>query len=623
MLLDNINSPQDIKKLTQPELRGLAGEVRQRIIEVVGDNGGHLASSLGAVELIIALHYCLDTPKDKIIFDVGHQTYAHKVLTGRNKDFSTLRQYQGISGFPSKDESAYDVFTTGHSSSAVSLALGLACARDYGRARDGDYKVVAVIGDGSLSGGLCFEGLNNAGHAKKDMLVILNTNELSIAPNVGAISTYLNKIISLPIYNRFRQSLENFAKSRLPKESRLIKLANKFEEGLKGLFIPGMLFEELGFRYLGPFDGHDLGLLIRTIKNIINIKGPILLHVITRKGKGFAPAEADPVRFHGTGPFDIKSGVNLAQERPKGQKTYTEVFSEKLLELAKADLRITAITAAMPEGTGLDKFRRAYPDRFFDVGIAEGHAICFAAGLAKQGLKPVVAVYSTFLQRAYDQIIEDVCLQNLPVVFAVDRAGIVGEDGVTHQGIFDIGFLRSIPNLVVMAPKDSLELKAMLEFAFKCDRPVALRYPRSLCPATIGSFGSLELGSAEELASGKDFAIVALGSMVAASLEAIELLRTEGLSGTLVNARFIKPLDTGLFKSLPERHRFIFSVEEGIIDAGFGSAVAEAINKPVIKIGLPCSFIPHGNRAILLENYGLTARKLAEKIKSFYGKDNR
>lgn len=376
-----------------------------------------------------------------------------------------------------------------------------------------------------------------------------------------------------------------------------------------------MLFEEMGFRYLGPFDGHDLGLLIKTIKNIINIKGPILLHVITKKGKGYPPAETEPVRFHGTGPFDIESGATLAQEKTNGQKTYTEVFSEKLLELAKGDKRIIAITAAMPEGTGLDKFRQAYPDRFFDVGIAEGHAVCFAAGLARQGLKPVVAIYSTFLQRAYDQIIEDVALQNLPVVFAVDRAGIVGEDGATHQGIFDISFLRSVPNLVVMAAKDSLELEAMLELAFKSERPAALRYPRSLCPVAIGSFGSLELGRAEELASGKDFAIIAVGSMVAASLEAIELLRREGLSGTLINARFIKPLDSGLFKSLSERHKFIFSVEEGIVDGGFGSAVAEAINKPVVKIGLPCSFIAHGARGLLLEKYGLTSEGIAQRIR--------
>src|SRR3989338_6434361 len=431
MLLEKINSPYDIKRLTLEQLPQLAGEVRQRIIDVVSHTGGHLASSLGAVELIVALHYCLNPERDKIIFDVGHQSYAHKILTGRNKGFDTLRQFQGVSGFPCKDESCLDPFTTGHSSTAVSLALGLACARDYNVSAEEYFKVVAVIGDGSLSGGLCFEGLNNAGHLKKDILVILNTNELSIATNVGALSTYLNKLISLPIYNRFRASLEHFVKSRLPKGGRLIKLAGKFEEGLKGLFIPGMFFEELGFRYFGPLDGHNLHNLIPTLKNILDIKSPVLLHVITKKGKGYVPAENEPVKFHSVGPFEITTG------RPKPgcarPKTYTEVFSNKLIELAKKNARIVAITAAIPEGTGLDQFRDLYPERFFDVGIAEGHAVCFAGGLAREGLKPVLAVYSTFLQRAYDQIIEGISLQNLAIVLAIDRAGIVGEDGGTHQ----------------------------------------------------------------------------------------------------------------------------------------------------------------------------------------------
>ncbi|MDD4895009.1 MAG: 1-deoxy-D-xylulose-5-phosphate synthase, partial [Candidatus Omnitrophica bacterium] len=455
MYLENINSPQDLKKISLEQLSVLADEIRKRLIEVVSCTGGHLASSLGAVELTIALHYCLDTPRDKIIWDVGHQSYAHKILTGRNKDFATLRQYQGISGFPAKDESAYDTFTTGHSSTAVSLALGLAVARDC-MGKENNFKVAAVIGDGSLSGGLCFEGLNNAGHLKKDLVIILNTNELSIAPNVGALSTYLNKLISLPIYNRFKSSLENFAKSRLPKGNRLIKIANKFEEGLKGLFVPGMFFEELGFRYFGPLDGHNLQTLIPRLKNILDIKGPLLIHVVTKKGKGYLHAENGPVKFHSTCPFEIDTGKAKAKgQRPK---TYTEAFSNKLVELAKEDTRITAITAAMPEGTGLDKFRDLYPDRFFDVGIAESHAVCFSAGLAREGLKPVVAVYSTFLQRAYDQIIECISLQGLGIILAVDRAGIVGEDGATHQGIFDIAFLRNIPSLVLMAPKDGQEL---------------------------------------------------------------------------------------------------------------------------------------------------------------------
>jgi len=616
MLLDSINSPHDLKKIPLVQLSVLAEEIRTRIIEVVSGTGGHLASSLGAVELIIALHYCLDTPQDKIIFDVGHQAYAHKILTGRNKAFSGLRQYQGLSGFPSKDESIYDTFTTGHSSTAVSLALGLACARDY-LPKEKYFKVVAVIGDGSLSGGLCFEGLNNAGHLKKDILVILNTNELSIAPNVGALSNYLNKIISLPIYNRFRESLEALVKSRIPKGSRLIKIANKFEEGLKGLFIPGILFEELGFRYFGPLDGHNLGLMIRTLNNILNMKGPRLLHVMTKKGKGYLPSETDPVRFHSATPFEIKTGKVLAKEQPF-DKTYTQVFSEKLVELAKVNPKIVAITAAMPEGTGLDRFRDLYPQRFFDVGIAEEHAVCFAAGLAREGLKPVAAIYSTFLQRAYDQIVEEIALQNAPVVFAIDRAGIVGEDGPTHQGVFDISLLRNIPNLVVMAPKDGRELENMLEFAVSLDRPVAVRYPKDKAPSSKlqAPSSKLQLGKAEILKEGQDLAIIALGSMVIPCWEAVALLEKEGISATLVNARFVKPIDIDLFKNISTKAKFIFTVEEGILEGGFGSAVMEAIDRPVIKMGLPCEFIPQGKREVLLEQYGLTAQGIFNRIKS-------
>lgn len=613
MLLEKINSAQDLKRFSLEQLPQLASEVRQRIIEVVSQTGGHLASSLGAVELILALHYCLDVTKDKIIFDVGHQAYAHKILTGRNKGFDTLRQFQGISGFPCKDESCHDPFTTGHSSTAVSLALGLACARDYNLAPEQYFKVVALIGDGSLSGGLCFEGLNNAGHLKKDLLVILNTNELSIAPNVGAISTYLNKIISLPIYNRFRESLENFAKSRIPKGSRLIKLAAKFEEGLKGLFIPGMLFEELGFRYFGPIDGHNLNLLIKTLKNIAHLKGPLLLHVVTKKGKGYPPAENEPVRFHGTGPFDSRTGQALQKDK---QLTFTDVFREKFLHLAGNDRKIVAITAAMPEGTGLDKFRDLFPERFFDVGIAEQHAVCFASGLSKLGFKPVVAVYSTFLQRAYDEIIEEVALQNLPVIFCIDRAGIVGEDGATHQGIFDIAYLRNIPNLTVMAPKDAREMEEMLEFSVSLNKPVALRYPRSAVPLEDGVFSPVELGRAQVIKKGEDFCIIAIGSMVSPSYEAIEILKKEGLSGSLINARFIKPLDINLFKEIAQKTRFIFTAEEGILEGGFGSAVAEILEVPVVRIGLPDEFIPHGKRDLLLDKYGLTANRIADTVRS-------
>jgi 1-deoxy-D-xylulose-5-phosphate synthase len=613
MILENINSSEDIKKLSPEALYLLAEEIRRRMVEVVSRNGGHLASSLGAVELIVALHFCLNTPRDKITFDVGHQAYAHKILTGRNKRFDTLRQYEGISGFPCREESEFDTFTSGHSSNAVSQALGLACARDLLPAEE-FFRVVAVIGDGSLSGGLCFEGLNNAGHLKKDILVILNTNELSIAPNVGALSIYLNKIISLPIYNRFRGNLESFINSRVPKGGRIIKLANKFEEGLKGLFIPGMLFEELGFRYFGPLDGHNLNVLIPTLKNILNIKGPKFLHIITKKGKGYPPAEIDPIRFHGVGSFQIADGSPVSAAEPKS-KSYTQVFSEKLAELAAKNKKIIAVTAAMPEGTGLDKFRDLYPERFFDVGIAEAHAVCFAAGLAAGGFKPVVALYSTFLQRAYDQIIEEVCLQNLPVVLCVDRAGIVGEDGVTHQGIFDINFLRGLPNLAIMAPADEEELGRMLELSLTLNKPVAIRYPRALVPAKQISRAKLEMGKPEVLREGKDAVIFALGGQVQAALDAADILAGDKILLTVVNARFVKPLDIASFKAAARNCRLIFTVEDGIVGGGFGSALSEALDTPVVKIGLPDQFIPHGKRDLLLEIYGLDAQGIAGRVK--------
>ena len=617
MFLEKINSPLDLKKLSLEQLGILSGEIRQRLLEVVSQTGGHLASSLGAVELIVALHYSLDAPKDKIIFDVGHQAYAHKILTGRNYNFSTLRQYQGLSGFPSKDESIYDSFTSGHSSNAVSLGLGLACARDF-LPKAEQFKVVCVIGDGSLSGGLCFEGLNNAGHLKKDILVVLNTNELSIAPNVGAISNYLNKIISLPVYNRFHDNLEKFLRTRVPRGSRLLKLMIKFEEGLKGLFVPGVLFEELGFRYFGPIDGHDLGALTSTLRNILEIKGPRLLHIVTKKGKGCLFAENDPVKFHGIGHFDMNTGEVLIKRSPPGAISYTEVFRDKIAQLAAKDERIVAITAAMPEGTGLDKFRDCFSERFFDCGIAEAHAVCFAAGLAKQGFKPVVAIYSTFLQRAYDQIIQEVALQELPVIFAIDRAGIVGEDGVTHQGIFDIAYLRSIPNLVLMAPADGRELEQMLELALQLKKPVAIRYPRAetfLNDDFATAALPIKLGQGQLIKEGNDFAVIALGSMVSETKKAVELLNQEGSSGSLINARFVTPLDIKLIKKVCLPVKFIFTIEEGIKDAGFGSAVAQQLNRPVERLGLPFEFIPHGARGLLLEKYQLTAVGIAARIR--------
>jgi 1-deoxy-D-xylulose-5-phosphate synthase len=620
MLLDKVHAPSDLKKLAVEDLPRLAAEIREVILKAVSRQGGHLASSLGAVELILALHYCLDICKDKIIFDVGHQAYAHKILTGRSKEFCSLRTYKGISGFPCREESRYDCFSTGHSSNAVSLAFGVACARDFSGE---DFKVVAVIGDGSLSGGLCFEGLNNAGHMpghpKKDMMVVLNTNEMSIAPNAGALSTYLNKLISLPIYNHFKDSLESFARTRIRKGNRLVKIAAKFEESLKGLFVPGIFFEELGFRYFGPFDGHDLPLLVKTMRNILPLKGPLLMHVVTKKGKGYAPAEKDPVTFHGVSPFDISTGKPVKKDKDSS-KTYTQVFSDILVECAQKNGKIVAITAAMPEGTGLDAFRDRFPRRLYDVGIAEGHGVCFAAGLACQGLRPVFAVYSTFLQRAYDQIIEDVALQDVPVILCVDRAGIVGEDGKTHQGIFDIAYLRTVPSLVLMAPKDGQELKQMFEYALTLSAPVAIRYPRAKVPESAHKQTPLVSGRPEVLKEGADFLVIALGSMVEPAQEAVGLLEKEGLSGGVLNARFVKPLDEKYLRQLVGDVPYVFTVEEGIVNGGFGCAVSEALGRPVSVLGLPCAFITHGTRDDLLALYGLSPERIADTIRKACGR---
>lgn len=622
MLLERVNSPKDLKKLSLEELPFLCSEIRERIIGVTAKTGGHLASSLGAVELAVTLHYCLNTPEDVVLWDVGHQAYAHKIITGRNARFDTLRQAGGISGFPCRQESEYDVFTTGHASSAISLALGIVCGRDI-KKENTPSKVVAVIGDGSLSGGLCFEGLNNAGHLKKDIIVVLNTNEMSIAPNVGALSVYLNKLISLPIYNRFHSSFENFVKSRVGmRGKRLLKLAEKFEEGIKGLFVPGVFFEELGFRYFGPFNGNDLNALIPSFQKIHSLKGPIIFHVVTKKGKGFAPAENNPVNYHSAPRFDINTGLPSA-ENPI--PTYTDVFSRKLAGLAENNKKIVAVSAAMPEGTGLDLFRDKFGERFFDVGIAEGHAVCFASGLAKQGLVPVVAIYSTFLQRAFDQLISDAALQQSGVVFVLDRAGIVGPDGATHQGIFDLVYLRAVPNLTVMAPKDSLELEEMLEFAVDFGRPIAIRYPKDkMANLKFPSFGSeLKLGVPEVLKEGKDIVVIAIGSEVAPAFEAALELEKEGISVKVINARFAKPVDKESYLKECSGRKRIITVEEGMVEGGFGSCVRQLLeNKPGFKvknIGLPCAFIPHGKRNDLLAEYGLDKGGIMKQIKNELG----
>jgi 1-deoxy-D-xylulose-5-phosphate synthase len=623
MYLENIQSPVDLKKVPQDKLPELASEIRHRIIGVVSKTGGHLASSLGAVELAIAVHYAFCAPEDVIIWDVGHQAYAHKILTGRNSRFDTLRQRDGLSGFPAKSESVYDPFTTGHSSTAVSLAVGKAVARDLRGTRQ---KVVAIVGDGALTGGMCFEALNHAGHLGKDMVVILNSNDMAIAPSVGALSTYLNKILSKPIYNRFKDARDAFLKQRMGRLGpRLQKLVDKFEELLKGLIVPGIFFEEMGFKYFGPLDGHNTALLISTLQNISRLKGPVMLHVVTKKGKGFAPAEDQPVRFHGTSCFDMVSGEVVAVQE-KSRATFTDIFGCGLLDLAKEDKGIVAISAAMPEGTGLAPFAKACPERFFDVGIAEQHAVGFAAGLAHTGLKPFVAVYSTFLQRAYDQICEEICLQNLGVVLCLDRAGIVGEDGPTHHGIFDIAYLRSLPNMSIMAPADRDDLEAMLVFAQRCPTPLAIRYPKGLAPVLRRElpFSAIRHGRAEVLLEGPDVALLALGSMVAASLEAALMLMREGVRATVVNMRFAKPLDESLLLKLYDTTRAIVTIEEGVLAGGFGSGVLEILEaegrlsggtKKVKRLGLASNFITFDKRSTLLKQYGLDAEGIVAAVR--------
>lgn len=629
MLLEAIKSPNDLKKIPVEKLPDLAKEIRERIIAVVSKAGGHLASSLGAVELAIVVHYCFNAPQDIVVWDVGHQAYAHKILTGRNDRFDRLRQKDGISGFPSKNESTYDPFSTGHSSTAVSLALGKVAARDLKGTKE---KVVAIVGDGALTGGMCFEALNHAGHLGRDIMVILNSNDMAIAPSVGALSTYLNKIISKPIYNRFKEAREAFLKQRLPKIGpRLLKLVDRFEEMLKGLIVPGIFFEEMGFKYFGPLDGHNMPLMIDTIKNISSLKGPLLLHVVTKKGKGFAPAENQPVKFHGTPCFDIVSG-EVTGSLEKTCATFTEVFSSALLDLAQKDKNIVAITAAMPEGTGLQRFAETYPERFFDVGIAEEHAVGFAAGLCSGGLKPYIAVYSTFLQRSYDQIIEEVCLQNLGVVLCIDRAGLVGEDGPTHHGIFDIAYLRHMPNLTIMAAADKEDLEAMLGFVESLPTPASIRYPKDIAlqrPQAL-VFSPVRLGKAEVLREGSDVAIIAVGSMVYPALEAAQILMNEKIHATVVNARFIKPLDETLILDLYQRCRAMITVEEGVLKGGFGSAVLEVLEadgcllnkpKPVKRLGLPCEFIAFDKRRSLLEKYGLNPHSIASAVKEALHKE--
>lgn len=604
-LLEKIDSPADLKKLTRSELPDLARQIRQTIVDVVSTSGGHLASSLGAVELGIALHYVFDTPTDKILWDVGHQAYAHKLLTGRREQFHTLRRRGGLSGFTKSSESPYDAFTTGHSSTSISAGLGIACAK---RLKQDSSKVVAVIGDGSLTAGLAYEGLNQTGdtHNDKDLIVILNDNEMSISHNVGALSSLLSRTFSASKLQVMRKEFGEFLKSLPRIGENMYQLAKRSEESFKTFVTPGMLFEAFNFEYFGPIDGHNLDHLIDILKNIKKMDEPVLLHVITKKGKGYRKAEQNPVYFHGVGSFDVDTGI--CRKSSSNVPSYTEVFGKTMVELARSNDKIIAVTAAMPEGTGLVPFSKAYPDRFFDVGIAEQHGVTFAAGMASEGFRPVVAVYSTFLQRAYDQIIHDVCIENLPVVFALDRGGIVGEDGPTHHGLFDLSFLRTIPNMVVMAPKDENELRHMLATAMVHDGPIALRYPRGRGTGVDldESFTHIPIGQAEILSRGDDLLILAVGSMVSEAVCAAALLaENHRIHATVVNVRFIKPLDQALILDQARNIRHIITIEENTIEGGFGSAVLELLNDHNIcdavvkRLGIKDHFVEHGPQDFL------------------------
>ena len=619
-VLDRVNSPKDLKSLSLPELKQLANEIREEIIQTVAKTGGHLAPNLGTVELTIALHYVFDTPKDKIIWDVGHQCYCHKILTGRRNSFHTLRQFGGISGFPNPKESPYDVFGTGHASTSISAALGISTA-EYLKNDNG--KVIAVIGDGAMTGGMAFEALNQAGELERDLIVVLNDNKMSISPNVGALSSFLSRKLTGRTFRRFKKEIERFLSS-LPGGENIIHIVKRSEDSIKTLFTPGMLFLALRFDYLGPVDGHRLEALIKTFKHAREMSGPILIHVLTVKGKGYKPAEQDPTSFHGIGKFKIvpEAPYKVNHITDDKRPTYTEIFAKTLVDLAKSDKRIVGITAAMPEGTGLFLFKKDFPDRFFDVGIAEQHAVTFAAGLATQGLKPVVAIYSTFLQRAYDQIIHDVCLQNLPVVFAIDRGGIVGGDGPTHHGLFDLSYLRIIPNMIVMSPKDENELRHMLKTAIEHQGPIALRYPRGK------GFGvnldetlkKIPIGEAELITPGEDLAILAIGHMVYPALDAVRMLQRDGIYPTLVNARFVKPIDKSLLLQLSRNCKCIVTIEENVITGGFGTAVMEALQElniqiPVKRLGLPDTFVEHGPQSTLRERYGLHVEGIYTFIK--------
>ena len=613
-ILNTINSPRDLKKLSLPEMTQLANEIRQLLVKSVAKCGGHLASNLGVVELSLALHTVFDSPEDKIIWDVGHQAYVHKILTGRREQMSTLRQYGGISGFPKVEESEYDAFNTGHSSTSISAALGMALARDL---QGKSNSVVAVIGDGALTAGMAFEALNHAGQEDSDLIVVLNDNEMSISKNVGAMSAYLNRLRTDPSYSRTKEEIESVL-NRIPGIGpNLARAAGKFKDTVKYLMVPGIIFEELGFTYIGPVNGHDLTELKAVLSNIKKMKGPILLHTITQKGKGYEPAFQKPDIFHGVGPFDVDTGTQLK----KSLKTYTEIFGDFMLNRAQRDNKLVAITAAMTSGTGLSEFSRNFPERFFDVGICEQHAVTLAAGMASSGLRPVVAVYSTFLQRAYDQIVHDVALQKLPVIFAIDRAGLVGEDGPTHHGAFDFSYLRHIPNLIIMAPADENELVDMLHSAFFMEGPVAIRYPRGVGEGVrIKSERQLlEPGQSRLILEGQDLAIIAIGRGVSIARDLADIMAGKGVNPLLVDARFVKPLDRRVIAGAAQKYRRLLTIEDNSLAGGFGSAIGEmlaeeGIDAELLHIALPDEFVEHGRVELLFEQLNMNPDSILESI---------
>jgi 1-deoxy-D-xylulose-5-phosphate synthase len=622
-LLDSIETPHDLRKLDRKQLPQVAQEIRDQIVDVVSRIGGHFGGNLGIVELTLALHYTYDTPRDQIVFDTGHQTYPHKLITGRRDTFHTIRQHDGISGFCKREESEYDVFNAGHASTSISAALGIAVARDF---RKEDYRVAAIIGDGALSGGLALEGLNQAGHLKRKLLIVLNDNDMSISTNVGAMSGYLNQIIKGQRYNQAKD-LAKGVMDRIPLiGGKLHGLAHDMEQVLKNMIVPGTLFEELGFKYLGPYDGHDLELLLDLFEENRDYDGPLLIHVITKKGKGYKPAENKPIWSHGVNPFDVLTGDSPKSTKP-APPTYTAAFSDALMMMAKVDPKVIAVTAAMPEGTGLDKFAKTYPERMFDVGIAEEHAVTFSGGMATQGMKPVVAIYSTFLQRAFDQVFHDVAIMDLPVVFALDRGGIAGADGPTHHGIYDMAYLRIFPNMICMAPKDENELRHMVKTALETGHPTSLRYPRGngVGVELDAELQALPVGKGEVMREGTDATIFAIGSEVWPAMKAAELLAAENINVTVINARFIKPLDDELIRRYCVPNSNIITVEEGSLAGGFGAAIMERCEHHGIRdvrfhrIGIPDEYVHHGAQDVLRAQHDLHPEGIAKRVREFVG----